>query len=118
MMWTGLSLLVRDTLEVDTPRISVSDSFVPTQPGRPWLVDLGACSGPCRGLAVVPALVLTILFFFDHNVSSLMAQAPEFHLKKPPTYNWDFLVVGILVLVCGLLGIPFTNGLIPQAPLH
>jgi len=47
-----------------------------------------------------------------------MAQAPEFKLRKPPAYNWDFLVVGLLILVCGLLGIPFTNGLIPQAPLH
>jgi hypothetical protein len=47
-----------------------------------------------------------------------MAQAPEFNLRKPPAYNWDFLVIGVLILVCGLLGLPFTNGLIPQAPLH
>merc|ERR1712014_129893 len=30
----------------------------------------------------------------------------------------DFFVIGVLVFVCGILGIPFTNGLIPQAPLH
>ena len=28
------------------------------------------------------------------------------------------MVVGLLILACGMLGIPFTNGLIPQAPLH
>merc|ERR1719230_1741849 len=47
-----------------------------------------------------------------------MAQAPEFKLVKPPAYNWDFFVIGILIFICGILGIPFTNGLIPQAPLH
>jgi len=81
-------------------------------------VDLGDCSGGGVFLAIVPAAVLTVLFFFDHNVSSLMAQAPEFNLKKPPAYNWDFFVIGLMIFMCGILGIPFTNGLIPQAPLH
>jgi len=118
MVWTVLSIVVRDQLDVDTPRIEVADSFGPTMKDRPWLVDLGDCSGGGVFLAIVPAAVLTVLFFFDHNVSSLMAQAPEFNLKKPPAYNWDFFVIGLMIFMCGILGIPFTNGLIPQAPLH
>jgi len=118
LLCTVVSIVARDTsLAVDVPRIQVADAFAPTLE-RPWLVDVGSC--PLYGvfLAIVPALILTVLFFFDHNVSSLMAQAPEFNLRKPAAYNWDFFVVGILILVCGLLGLPFTNGLIPQAPLH
>merc|ERR1719203_1352408 len=69
-------------------------------------------------LALAPAAILTVLFFFDHNVSSLLAQAPEFGLKKGTAYHWDFFVVGIQILITGLLGIPPVNGLIPQAPLH
>lgn len=118
LIWTLVSILARDTsLGVDVPRIRVAETFAPTI-SRPWLVDLGNC--PVAGIfsAIIPAFVLTVLFFFDHNVSSLMSQAPKFNLKKPSAYNWDFFVVGILILVCGVLGLPFTNGLIPQAPLH
>ena len=42
-----------------------------------------------------------ILFFFDHNVSSILAQDPKFNLKKPPAFNWDFTVLGVLVALCG-----------------
>jgi len=59
-----------------------------------------------------------VLFFFDHNVSSLLSQKPGFNLKKGPAYNWDFFVLGIIIAICALLVIPPTNGLIPQAPLH
>ena len=69
-------------------------------------------------LALLPAIILTVLFFFDHNVSSILCQAPEFGLKKGSAYHWDFFVVGIQILITGLLGLPPVNGLIPQAPLH
>jgi len=64
------------------------------------------------------AIVLTVLFFFDHNVSSLMCQAPEFHLKKPPAFNYDCIILGVCVIFCGILGLPPVCGLIPQCPLH
>eukprot|EP00967_Tisochrysis_lutea_P123246 scaffold204860_cov29-Tisochrysis_lutea.AAC.4 len=68
--------------------------------------------------AIAPAIMLTALFFFDHNVSSKLAQDSKFNLKKPSAYHWDFSVLGFEVLLCGLFGIPPGNGLIPQAPLH
>jgi hypothetical protein len=103
--------------EVDIERLPVPESFSTTS-GRGWFVDLSDI--PLWGVfvAILPGLVLTILFFFDHNVSSLLAQAPEMKLKKGDAYHWDFFVVGACVLITGLLGIPPTNGLIPQAPLH
>ena len=45
-------------------------------------------------------------------------QRPEFGLKKPPSYNWDFALLGVSVFLTGLLGLPPNYGLIPQAPLH
>jgi len=47
-------------------------------------------------IALGPAIMLTILFYFDHNVSSLLSQKQEFHLQKPPAYHWDFFIVGVL----------------------
>jgi len=117
LIFTIVSIITRDHMDVDVPRIATPNVFEPTLK-RAWGVDLLSCPGKGIGMAVLPAFILTVLFFFDHNVSSLMAQAPEFKLRKPPAYNWDFFVIGLLILVCGLLGLPFTNGLIPQAPLH
>ena len=71
-------------VDVGTPVFPPS----PTLAGRSWLVDLSLCDGTQIAMAVVPAFVLTTLFFFDHNVSSLLAQAPEFNLKKPPAYHY------------------------------
>jgi len=117
LIFTIVSILIREYINVDVPRISTPNVFETTSK-RAWVVDVGSCPGRGVGLAIIPAFILTVLFFFDHNVSSLMAQAPEFKLRKPPAYNWDFFVIGLLILICGLLGLPFTNGLIPQAPLH
>uniref|UniRef100_A0A7S2UTK4 Bicarbonate transporter-like transmembrane domain-containing protein n=1 Tax=Fibrocapsa japonica TaxID=94617 RepID=A0A7S2UTK4_9STRA len=98
-------------------KLQVPDTFEATS-GRDWLVDLSDIEGWAIVAAIVPGFILTVLFFFDHNVSSLLAQTPEFGLKKGSAYHWDFFIVGISILLTGLLGIPPTNGLIPQAPLH
>jgi len=69
-------------------------------------------------VAILPAVMLLILFFFDHNVSSILAQSPRFGLKKPSAFHWDFCVLGLTMVLCGFMGIPPGNGLIPQAPMH
>jgi hypothetical protein len=68
--------------------------------------------------ALFPALMFYLLFFIDHNVSSILTQSPKYKLTKPPAYHWDFFVLGLTFLPCGILGLPPGNGLIPQAPLH
>lgn len=68
--------------------------------------------------AMFPGLMFYLLFFIDHNVSSILSQLPKFNLKKPPAYHWDFFVLGVTFLPCAFLGLPPGNGLIPQAPLH
>uniref|UniRef100_A0A7S0MVQ0 Bicarbonate transporter-like transmembrane domain-containing protein n=2 Tax=Pyramimonas obovata TaxID=1411642 RepID=A0A7S0MVQ0_9CHLO len=97
--------------------LDVPDEFQTTS-GRDWFVDWTDISWLGIFLAIVPAFVLTVLFFFDHNVSSLLSQQANYGLKKPPAYNYDFFIVGLSIFACGVLGVPPTNGLIPQAPLH
>lgn len=69
-------------------------------------------------LAVPYAILLTFLFYFDHNVSSLMCQLREYPLTKPAGFHWDFLLLGLVTGISGIMGFPAPNGLIPQAPLH
>ena len=54
----------------------------------------------------------------DDTCSPLPEQSPRFNLRKPPAFHWDFAVLGVIVLLQGLFGLPPGNGLIPQAPLH
>ena len=51
-------------------------------------------------------------------MSSLIAQGTEFPLRKPAGFHWDIFLLGLTTGTAGLLGIPFPNGLIPQAPFH
>jgi hypothetical protein len=48
----------------------------------------------------------------------LIAQGTEFPLRKPAGFHWDLFLLGLTTGIAGLLGIPYPNGLIPQAPFH
>ena len=68
--------------------------------------------------ALVPGLIIAILFYFDHNVSSQLAQQEEFNLKRSTAYHWDLFLLGIITIIFGILGLPPINGVIPQSPMH
>ncbi|TYJ55250.1 hypothetical protein B9479_004080 [Cryptococcus floricola] len=104
-------------LESDMTLPTTASSFQPAG-DRPWLVRFWQLEGKWVGIAFPFGLVLFILFYFDANVSSLIAQGSEYPLKKPAAFHWDFFLLGITTFIAGLLGIPAPNGLIPQAPLH
>ncbi|CAE6487004.1 unnamed protein product [Rhizoctonia solani] len=97
--------------------LPTSGAFSPAG-DRPWLVKFWELDGKWIGIALPFGFVLFILFYFDHNVSSLIAQGSEFPLRKPPGFHWDFFWLGITTFIAGLLGVPAPNGLIPQAPMH
>lgn len=121
--------------DVDVSTLPTSKAFFPTL-DRPWLVHFWDIDVGDIFLAIPFALLLTILFYFDHNgkslscaklvrsftncspVSSLIAQGTEFPLRKPAGFHWDLWLLGLTTFIAGILGIPFPNGLIPQAPFH
>ncbi|ODV82122.1 uncharacterized protein CANTADRAFT_43734 [Suhomyces tanzawaensis NRRL Y-17324] len=106
-------------------RLPITKSFVPTHQGldrqHGWFIHFWPGEHIATAdvfLAIPFAILLTFLFYFDHNVSSLMCQLKEYPLKKPSSFHWDFALLGITTGLAGILGIPAPNGLIPQAPLH
>ncbi|KAM0452424.1 hypothetical protein ACHAO4_005635 [Trichoderma viride] len=126
--------------EVHLAVLPTSKAFEPTA-DRGWAVNFWDLSVGQIFTALPFAILLTILFWFDHNgmiapihffqlnlhemlfvnlatVSSLIAQGSEFPLRKPAGFHWDFFLLGITTGVAGILGLPFPNGLIPQAPFH
>ncbi|KAF1985304.1 hypothetical protein K402DRAFT_335037 [Aulographum hederae CBS 113979] len=102
---------------IDLMTLPVSKAFFPTV-DRGWFVHFWNIDIGDVFIAIPFAILLTILFWFDHNVSSLIAQGTEFPLRKPAGFHWDIFLLGVTTGVAGLLGIPFPNGLIPQAPFH
>lgn len=103
--------------EIHLAVLPTSTAFEPTA-DRGWVVNFWDLSVGEVFTALPFAILLTILFWFDHNVSSLIAQGSEFPLRKPAGFHWDFFLLGITTGVAGILGLPFPNGLIPQAPFH
>ena len=69
-------------------------------------------------MAIPFGFLMTLLFYYDHNVSSLTAQARSFPLKKPAGFHWDFFLLGCTCFIAGIIGVPLPNGLVPQAPVH
>ena len=68
--------------------------------------------------AILPGFIITILFFFDHEISSIICTIDRYGTRKPAGFAWDIVLLGTTTALCGILGIPPANGLLPQAPLH
>uniref|UniRef100_A0A0L0NZI9 Bicarbonate transporter-like transmembrane domain-containing protein n=1 Tax=Candidozyma auris TaxID=498019 RepID=A0A0L0NZI9_CANAR len=113
--------------DVELARLPTTRAFQPTSSssalGREhgWFIHFWPGKNISVGdmfFAIPFAILLTFLFYFDHNVSSLMCQLKDFPLKKPASFHWDFMLLGLTTGLAGILGFPAPNGLIPQAPLH
>ena len=104
--------------KIALPALQVALNFVPSNGRTSWFVDPLANPTWAIFAAIPPAILLSILIFFDHNVASMISQDPQFGLKRTPSYDHDFIVVGVTMLVTSVLGLPPTHGLLPQAPLH
>ena len=117
VLWTLFSHATSD-FPKDIPRRVSTQNLVDSQGGWSVLGELGDLSGSDWGTAVVPAFIITNLFYFDHNISTQLASVEEFKLKKPSAYHYDFFLLGFVTLLNGIIGLPPSNGAIPQAPMH
>ncbi|GAB4823306.1 hypothetical protein N2152v2_010352 [Parachlorella kessleri] len=117
IVWAGLSYAVRGVPEGVPRRMRIPNTW---NVKDTWTVagDMGAVSGKYVAAALIPAAIIALLFYFDHSVSSQLAQQPGFNLIKPSAYHYDFLLLGFMTVLCGLLGLPPVNGVLPQSPMH
>lgn len=120
LVWTAISYIPSNDVPKGIPRRLFSPN--PWSPGAysNWTVIKQMLSVPPLYIvgAFIPATMIAVLYYFDHSVASQLAQQKEFNLKKPASYHYDLLLLGFLVILCGLIGIPPSNGVIPQSPMH
>ncbi|GMN55068.1 hypothetical protein TIFTF001_024186 [Ficus carica] len=124
LVWTAISYIPARSVPEGIPRRLFSPN--PWSQGayenwtviKAWMPDM--LNVPVLYIigAFIPATMIAVLYYFDHSVASQLAQQQEFNLKKPPSYHYDLLLLGFMVIICGLLGIPPSNGVLPQSPMH
>jgi len=119
VMWTLISYTPRNTPDNVPRRLKITDPLKPPASDT-WstLSEVRDLEAWMVGAAIIPAIVITVLYFFDHNVSAQLTQVKQFNLKKPHAYHWDFFLLGIMMVACALCGVPPANCVIPQSPQH
>ncbi|XP_019418827.1 PREDICTED: boron transporter 1-like isoform X2 [Lupinus angustifolius] len=120
ILWTSFSYIPSGSIPKGIPRRLFSPN--PWSPGayESWTVIKDMLDVPIHYIfgAFIPATMFAVLYYFDHSVASQLAQQKEFNLRKPPSFHYDLLLLGFMVILCGLIGVPPSNGVIPQSPMH
>ncbi len=57
--------------------------------------------------ASIPALLATVLVYLDQNITARIINSPDHKLKKGEAYHLDLGVVGALIALCSMLGLPW-----------
>ncbi|MCO5614765.1 hypothetical protein L7F22_069049 [Adiantum nelumboides] len=120
LIWTGVSYTSAGHVPNGIPRRLYSPNPWSSGASQNWTVIREMLQVPILHIfsALIPATMIAVLYYFDHSVASQLAQQKEFNLRRPSAYHHDLLLLGFLVVICGLLGIPPSNGVIPQSPMH
>lgn len=117
--------------DIETESLNVPDSFAPTYAccdaecrdnwpddcpamthpyqQRPWIVDLGDLNGKSwvPFVAALPALLAFILVFLDDGITWHLINHPAHKLTHGAAYNYDNIILGIMVAVNSILGLPW-----------
>ncbi|KAM8921890.1 sodium bicarbonate cotransporter 3 isoform 3-T3 [Lycaon pictus] len=93
---------------VPSPKLHVPEKFEPTDPSRGWFISpLGENPWWTLLIAAIPALLCTILIFMDQQITAVIINRKEHKLKKGAGYHLDLLMVGVMLGVCSIMGLPW-----------
>uniref|UniRef100_A0A3B4ACZ4 Anion exchange protein n=1 Tax=Periophthalmus magnuspinnatus TaxID=409849 RepID=A0A3B4ACZ4_9GOBI len=103
-----IMVLVDYLMGIPSPKLNVPDRFEPTSKNRGWLMDpLGDNPWWTLLVAVLPALLCTILIFMDQQITAVIINRKEHKLKKGCGYHLDLLIVSVMLGVCSIMGLPW-----------
>ncbi|MFS7914217.1 putative bicarbonate transporter [Helianthus anomalus] len=101
VFWTGVSDLPTNSVPEGVPRRPFSPNPWSPSAYTNWIVAKDILNVPPVYIigAFVPATTIAVLYYFDQSVASQLAQQKG-------------------TLICGLIGIPASNEVNPQSPMH
>ncbi|KAB2010002.1 hypothetical protein ES319_D10G205400v1 [Gossypium barbadense] len=99
LCWTALSYTIPRQVSSGVPRRLFCPQLWDPETFYHWTVikDMGKVPIMYIFVAIIPAVMIAGLYFFDHSVASQMAQQKEFNLKIPSAYHYDILLLGVLL---------------------
>ncbi|MCP4172411.1 MAG: HCO3- transporter, partial [Fuerstiella sp.] len=92
--------------DVQTTTLPAPDAIRPTVE-RSWLVNPLAAPTWVWLAAIGPAILATLLLFLDQNITARLINSPDHKLQKGDAYHYDLALLGGLVAVCSLFGLPW-----------
>ncbi len=107
----AIAIAVMTGVAVSMHQVDLRTLEVPTQvattSGRGWFVNPLDAPRWVWLASVLPAILATILVFLDHNITARLVNSPDHKLKKSGAYHQDLALVGLLIAVCSLFGLPW-----------
>ncbi|XP_043500633.1 electrogenic sodium bicarbonate cotransporter 1 isoform X6 [Polistes fuscatus] len=93
---------------IPTPKLEVPEEFKPTLDGRGWMI-WPFQNNPWWSaiVAILPALLGTILIFMDQQITAVIVNRKENKLKKGCGYHLDLFILAILIEICSVMGLPW-----------
>ncbi|XP_077458188.1 electroneutral sodium bicarbonate exchanger 1 isoform X3 [Stigmatopora argus] len=93
---------------VPSEKLKVPSKFQPTRDDRGWLINpIGRNPWWTVLAASIPALLCTILIFMDQQITAVIINRKEHKLLKGCGYHLDLLMVGLMLAVCSIMGLPW-----------
>ncbi|KAM9287808.1 LOW QUALITY PROTEIN: sodium bicarbonate cotransporter 3 [Cariama cristata] len=103
-----IMVLIDYLVGVPSPKLHVPEKFEPTRKDRGWFIDpLGGNPWWTLLIAAIPALLCTILIFMDQQITAVIINRKEHKLKKGCGYHLDLLMVGVMLGICSIMGLPW-----------
>jgi mannitol/fructose-specific phosphotransferase system IIA component (Ntr-type) len=97
--------------------LDVPETFSTTT-GRPWLVDPTGVDMWVWFAASIPALLLTVLIDVNQNITARLVNSRQHNLQKGEAYHLDVGVLGVLIAVCSVLGLPWVVAAVVRSLNH
>ncbi|XP_057676932.1 sodium-driven chloride bicarbonate exchanger-like isoform X3 [Corythoichthys intestinalis] len=101
-------VLVDYALGIPSPKLQVPNKFKPTRDDRGWVINpVGPNPWWTTIITFIPALLCTILIFMDQQITAVIINRKEHKLKKGCGYHLDLFVVGVMLGLCSVMGLPW-----------
>ncbi|KAM8915396.1 electroneutral sodium bicarbonate exchanger 1 isoform 2-T2 [Spinachia spinachia] len=104
----AIMVLLDYLIGVPSQKLKVPNKFKPTRDDRGWLINpIGRNPWWTVLAATIPALLCTILIFMDQQITAVIINRKEHKLLKGCGYHLDLLIVGVMLAVCSIMGLPW-----------
>lgn len=109
-----IALAIMTFIAFNFPEINIKTLNVPpdfeASIKRSWLVSPSSVPHWVWIASSIPAILLTVLIWVNQNITGRLINNSDHKLKKGTTYHWDIFVIGILIGILSLFGLPWTVG--------